>query len=119
MPLLSRLLSAAFGSVPAIQAHQRSAQASDSTTAMACGPPFMAEPANSPIKPSSRVNSYGTVDRMNAAGEFTIEPIRTPQELVHAWRFLLQIFPSLQARWPGARFFRDRLTGQSPTMLAA
>jgi ribosomal protein S18 acetylase RimI-like enzyme len=79
----------------------------------------MAEPANRPVKPSSHVNSSGTVDRMNAAGEFTIGPIRTPQELDLAWIFLLQIFPSLQARRPGPRFFRDRLAGQSPMMLAA
>lgn len=56
---------------------------------------------------------------MNAAGEFTIGPIRTPQELDLAWRFLLPIFPSLQAQQPGPRFFRERLAGQSPMMLAA
>ena len=56
---------------------------------------------------------------MNAAGEFTIGPIQTPRELDRAWRFLLPIFPSLQARRPGPRFFRDRLAGQSPMMLTA
>jgi hypothetical protein len=56
---------------------------------------------------------------MNAAGEFTIGPIRTPQELDLAWRFLLRIFPSLQTRWPGPRFFCERLASQSPMMLAA
>jgi GNAT superfamily N-acetyltransferase len=55
---------------------------------------------------------------MNAAGEFAIGPIQTPQELDLAWRFLLQIFPSLQARQPGP-FFRDRLASQSLMMLAA
>ena len=54
-----------------------------------------------------------------AGGEFTIGPIRTPQELDLACRFLLRIFPSLAARWPGHRFFRERLAGQSPMMLAA
>ena len=52
-------------------------------------------------------------------GEFTIGPIRTPEELDLACRFLLRIFPSLQARWPGPGFFRERLAGQSPMMLAA
>lgn len=52
-------------------------------------------------------------------GEFTIRPIRTPEELNLACGFLLQIFPSLQAGWPGPRLFRDRLAGQSPMMLAA
>jgi ribosomal protein S18 acetylase RimI-like enzyme len=56
---------------------------------------------------------------MNAAGEVTIRPIQTPQELDLAWRFLLRIFPSLRARQPGPRFFRDRLASQSPMMLAA
>jgi len=56
---------------------------------------------------------------MNAAGEFTIGPIRTPQELDRAWRFLLPIFPSLPARRPGTRFFRNRLASQSPMMLTA
>ncbi len=52
-------------------------------------------------------------------GEFTIGPIRTPQELDLACRFLLRIFPSLQAGWRGPGFFRDRLASQSPMMLAA
>lgn len=52
-------------------------------------------------------------------GEFTIGPIRTPEELDVACRFLLRIFPSRPAGWPGPRFFRDRLAGQSPMMLAA
>lgn len=52
-------------------------------------------------------------------GEFTIGPIRTPQELDLACRFLLRIFPSLQAGWRGPGFFRDRLPSQSPMMLAA
>jgi GNAT superfamily N-acetyltransferase len=56
---------------------------------------------------------------MNAVGEFTIGPIRTPRELDLAWRFLLRIFPSLQARWPGPGLFRERLASQSPMMLAA
>jgi ribosomal protein S18 acetylase RimI-like enzyme len=56
---------------------------------------------------------------MSAAGQFTIGPIRTPQELDLAWRFLLPIFPSLQARQPGPSFFHDRLASQSPMMLAA
>jgi GNAT superfamily N-acetyltransferase len=51
--------------------------------------------------------------------EFTIGPIRTPQELDLACQFLLRIFPSPQAEWRGPRFFRDRLDGQSPMMLAA
>jgi ribosomal protein S18 acetylase RimI-like enzyme len=52
-------------------------------------------------------------------GEFTIGPIRTPQELDLACRFLLRIFPSLQAGWRGPGFYRDRLASQSPMMLAA
>jgi ribosomal protein S18 acetylase RimI-like enzyme len=56
---------------------------------------------------------------MNAAAQFTIGPIQTPQELDLAWRFLLPIFPSIQARQPGPRFFHDRLASQSPIMLAA
>jgi ribosomal protein S18 acetylase RimI-like enzyme len=52
-------------------------------------------------------------------GQFTIAPIRTPQELDLACRFLLRIFPSLQAGWRGPGFFRDRLAGQWPMMLAA
>jgi ribosomal protein S18 acetylase RimI-like enzyme len=51
--------------------------------------------------------------------EFTIGPIRTPEDLDLACRFLLRIFPSLEPGWPGPRFFRDRLAGQSPVMLAA
>jgi GNAT superfamily N-acetyltransferase len=51
--------------------------------------------------------------------EFTIRPIRTPQELDLASRFLLQIFPSHEADQPGARFLRNRLAGQSAMMLAA
>jgi ribosomal protein S18 acetylase RimI-like enzyme len=54
-----------------------------------------------------------------SVGQFTIGPIRTPQELDLACRFLLQIFPSMQAGWRGPGFFRDRLAGQSPMMLAA
>jgi GNAT superfamily N-acetyltransferase len=60
-----------------------------------------------------------TVDRMNAVGEFTIGPVRTPQDLDRAWRFLLRIFPTLDARRGGPGFFRERLAGQSPMMLAA
>jgi ribosomal protein S18 acetylase RimI-like enzyme len=56
---------------------------------------------------------------MNVAREFTIGRIQTPQELDLAWRFLLPIFPSLRARQPGPRFFRDRLASQSPMMLTA
>lgn len=52
-------------------------------------------------------------------GEFTIGPIRTPEELDFACQFLLRIFPSLPAGWAGPRFFRGRLAGQSPMMLAA
>jgi len=52
-------------------------------------------------------------------GEFTIGQIRTPEELDLACRFLLRIFPSLEPGWPGPRFFRERLAGQSPAMLAA
>ena len=52
-------------------------------------------------------------------GEFTIGPIRTPGELDLACRFLLRIFPSLESGWSGPRFFRERLAGQSPMMLAA
>jgi hypothetical protein len=48
-----------------------------------------------------------------AVNEFTIGPMRTPQELDLACRFLLRIFPSLEARWPGQRFFRERLADQS------
>ena len=47
-------------------------------------------------------------------GEFTIGPIRTPEELDLACQFLLRIFPSLPAGWPGPCLFRDRLAGQSP-----
>ena len=54
-----------------------------------------------------------------AVDEFTIGQIRTPQELDLACRFLLRIFPSLEPGWPGPRFFRERLAGQSPVMLAA
>ena len=56
---------------------------------------------------------------MLAVGEFTIEPIRTPQELDLAWRFLLSIFASLETGWRGPRFFRERLARESPMMLAA
>jgi GNAT superfamily N-acetyltransferase len=52
-------------------------------------------------------------------GQFTIGPIRTPQELDLACRFLLQIFPSMQARWRGPGLYRDRLASQSPMMLTA
>jgi ribosomal protein S18 acetylase RimI-like enzyme len=54
-----------------------------------------------------------------AVDEFTIGQIRTPQELDLACRFLLRVFPSLEPGWPGPRFFRERLAGQSPVMLAA
>ncbi|HEY6315113.1 MAG TPA: GNAT family N-acetyltransferase [Streptosporangiaceae bacterium] len=57
--------------------------------------------------------------RRKPLNQVTIGPIRTPQELDLACRFLLQIIPSLQARRPGPRFFRDRLAGQSPMMLVA
>lgn len=56
---------------------------------------------------------------MLAVDEFTIGQIRTPQELDLACRFLLRVFPSLEPGWPGPRFFRERLAGQSPVMLAA
>jgi hypothetical protein len=36
-----------------------------------------------------------------AVDEFTIGPIRTPQELDLACRSLLRIFPSLEPGWPG------------------
>jgi GNAT superfamily N-acetyltransferase len=52
-------------------------------------------------------------------GEFTIGPIQTSEELDLACRFLLRIFSSPQAGSRGPRFFRDRLVGQSPMMLAA
>jgi ribosomal protein S18 acetylase RimI-like enzyme len=52
-------------------------------------------------------------------GEFTIGPIQTPEELDLARRFLLRIFPSPRAGSRGPGFFRDRLAGQSPMMLAA
>ena len=54
-----------------------------------------------------------------AVGEFTIGSIQTPQELDHAWHFLLQIFPSLETGRPSPRFFRERLAAQSPMMLTA
>ena len=54
-----------------------------------------------------------------AVDEFTIGQIRTPQELDLACRFLLRVFPSLEPGWPGPRFFRERLAGESPVMLAA
>ncbi len=54
-----------------------------------------------------------------AVGEFTIGPIQTPGELDIAWRFLLPIFPTLQADRLGPRFFGERLASQSPMMLAA
>jgi ribosomal protein S18 acetylase RimI-like enzyme len=53
-----------------------------------------------------------------AVDEFTIGQIRTPQELDLACRFLVRVFPSLEPGWPGPRFFRERLAGQSPAMLA-
>lgn len=56
---------------------------------------------------------------MLAVDEFTIGQIRAPQELDLACRFLLRVFPSLEPGWPGPRFFRERLAGQSPVMLAA
>jgi ribosomal protein S18 acetylase RimI-like enzyme len=52
-------------------------------------------------------------------GEFTIGPIRTPEDLELACQFLRRIFASRPASWPGPRFFRGRLAGQSPMMLAA
>ncbi|HEX2819368.1 MAG TPA: GNAT family N-acetyltransferase [Streptosporangiaceae bacterium] len=52
-------------------------------------------------------------------GAFTIGPIRTPEELDLACQFLRRIFLSRPTAWPGPRFFRDRLAGQSPMMLAA
>lgn len=51
--------------------------------------------------------------------EFTIGPIRTPEELDLACGFLLRIFPSPDPGWPGPRLLRERLAGQSPVMLAA
>ena len=51
--------------------------------------------------------------------EFTIGPIRTPQELDLACRFLLRIFPSQKPGGPGPGLLRDRLADQSPMMLAA
>lgn len=53
-----------------------------------------------------------------AVGESTIGPIQTPQDLDHAWYFLLRIFPSLETGRP-SRFFRERLAAQSPMMLTA
>jgi ribosomal protein S18 acetylase RimI-like enzyme len=52
-------------------------------------------------------------------GEFTIGPIRTPQELDLACGFLLRFFPSLEADWRGPGFFHERLASGSPMMLAA
>jgi ribosomal protein S18 acetylase RimI-like enzyme len=52
-------------------------------------------------------------------GESTIGSIQTPQELDHAWHFLLQIFPSLETDRPSPHFFRERLAAQSPMMLTA
>jgi GNAT superfamily N-acetyltransferase len=57
--------------------------------------------------------------RSLVVGEFTIGPIRTPDELDLACQFLRQIFPSRPAGWPGPRFFPGRLGDQSPMMLAA
>ncbi len=51
--------------------------------------------------------------------EFVIRQIRTPEELDLACRFLLRIFSSRDPGWPGVRFCRERLAGQSPVMLAA
>ena len=51
--------------------------------------------------------------------EFTIGPIRTPQELDLACRFLLRIFPSQKPGGPGPGLLRDRLADQSAMMLAA
>jgi GNAT superfamily N-acetyltransferase len=53
--------------------------------------------------------------------EFTIGQIRTPQELDHACRFLLRIFPSQKpgGPGPGPGLLRDRLAEQSPMMLTA
>jgi GNAT superfamily N-acetyltransferase len=51
--------------------------------------------------------------------EFTIGPIRTPQELDLACRFLLRIFPSQKPGGLGPGLLRERLADQSPMMLAA
>jgi hypothetical protein len=51
--------------------------------------------------------------------EFTIGPIRTPQELDLARGFLLRFFSSLGAGWRGPGFFHERLAGESAMMLAA
>jgi ribosomal protein S18 acetylase RimI-like enzyme len=67
----------------------------------------------------SRLLRQAAVFIVVVVGEFTIRPIRTPQELDLACQFLLRIFPSPPAGWPGPRFFHDRLPGQSPMMLAA
>jgi GNAT superfamily N-acetyltransferase len=52
-------------------------------------------------------------------GEFTIGPVRTPEELDLACQFLRRILPSRQAGWQDPRFYHDRLAGQSPMMLVA
>ncbi|HEY3955088.1 MAG TPA: GNAT family N-acetyltransferase [Streptosporangiaceae bacterium] len=51
--------------------------------------------------------------------DVTIGPVRTPRELDLACRFLLRVFPSLEAGWRDPRFFHERLAGESPVMLAA
>jgi ribosomal protein S18 acetylase RimI-like enzyme len=51
--------------------------------------------------------------------EFTIGQIRTVRELDLACRFLLRIFPSQKPGGPGPGLLHDRLTDQSPMMLAA
>jgi ribosomal protein S18 acetylase RimI-like enzyme len=56
---------------------------------------------------------------MLVVDEFTIGPIRTPEELDLACGFLLRIFPSPDSGWPGPRLLRERLAGESPVMLAA
>jgi GNAT superfamily N-acetyltransferase len=52
-------------------------------------------------------------------GDFTIGPIRTPEELELADQFLRQVFPSARPGWRSPRFFRERLADQSPMMLTA
>ena len=56
---------------------------------------------------------------MLTVGKFTIGPIRTSQELDLACRFLLSIFPFLEAGWRGPGFFHERLADESAMMLAA
>jgi GNAT superfamily N-acetyltransferase len=56
---------------------------------------------------------------MLAVGEFTIEQLRTPEDLDLVRRFLQRIFPSQEAGRPGPGVSGERLASQSPVMLAA